>query len=352
MNTNVAYLSQLQKDLLSAAERGATRRRTASRRTTIAAGVLATLILAAVVGTVVPRFTQSSADLMAGAPTRDGPAPAARPSPASDKNTFTILGPTARTAAGAAGSASGTAHDSVGDGYAGIAVPGAVPTFGPKIVKTAHLDLQVSKGGFERAFGDATQVAAENGGFVVSSSSGGTDARTGTLVLHVPSGRFEAALQSLRSIGTVKWQTVNGRDVTAAYIDLSARVRTWRSQQAVLYRLMGQATTIGQTLQIQSQLQRVQLTIEELQGQLRLLRNQSAFGTISLSIREAGVLPAATNNAPTAPPTMVRAWRSAVAGFLAVVAAIVIGLGYLIPIGFVCLLGWLVTRQVRKLASA
>jgi len=350
MNTDVAYLSQLQNDLLAAAERGAVRRRTTSRRTTVAVGVLAALILAAAVGTVVPRWTQRSASVTSAAPH----------APAGSDRDFEKLVPAASPAPevlGAVGASGGAFHPAAGT-VTGRASTGdtasavVVPTFGPKIVKTAHMDLQVPNGGFERAFGEATQVAAANGGFVVSSSSGGTSARSGTLVLRVPSGRFEAALQSLRSIGTVKWQTVNGRDVTAAYIDLTARIRTWRSQQAVLYRLMGQATSIGQTLQIQSQLQRVQLTIEQLQGQLRLLRNQSAFGTISLSIREAGVRPAATNNAQSVTPTMVRAWRNAVGGFLAVVAAIVIGLGYLVPIGLVCLLAWLVTRRVRKLASA
>jgi len=351
MNTDVAYLSQLQDDLLDAAGRGTVRHHAGSRRTRVTGVVLGVLALAAVTGTVVPRLTQRSADFgsAAGSARREStsnakfrPLPETQPSPAPALGAF---GP-AHTAAGAGQVAAPT------NSHGRITVPAAVPAFGPKIVKTARMDLQVPRGAFERAFGDAGQVAAENGGFVVSSSSGGTDARSGTLVLRVPSGRFEDALQSLRSIGTVKWQTVNGQDVTAAYIDLAARIRTWRSQEAVLFRLMGRATTIGQTLQIQSHLQRVQLTIEQLQGRLRLLLNQSAFGTISVAIREAGVRPAATNNAAAATPTMLRAWRNAVGGFLAVAAAIVIGLGYLIPIGLVCLVGWLLTRQVRKLASA
>lgn len=330
MNTDVTYLSQLQEDLRAAAERGAVRERASARRTRIAAVALATLVLAAIVGTAVPRLTHPSQTVMAGS---------------SNGTNLAIREPTSKSR-----NAYGAPVPAAGARSAAGATP-AVPAFGPKIVKTAHMDLEVPRGAFERAFGDATQVAAANGGFVVSSSSGGVNARYGTLVLRIPSGRFEAALQSLKSIGTVQWQTVNGRDVTAAYVDLSARIGTWRSQEAVLFRLMSRASTIGQTLQIQSQLQRVQLTIEQLQGQLRLLRNQSAFGTISVSIREAGVHVASPNGAAAA-PTMLRAWRNAVSGFLGVVAAIVIGLGYLIPIGLVCLLGWLVTRRVRKLASA
>jgi Domain of unknown function (DUF4349) len=351
MNTDVAYLSQLQNDLLAAAERG-TRRRASSRRPAVAAAVLGGLILAAVVGSVVPRLTGRSAQDSSLSAIQSSGSVAAGSKNQSARTQLNprlaITAPSPAQGAGATGSLGGL--DAAGS--RAVVPPSTVPVFGPKIVKTARMDLQVANGTFERAFGDASAVAAANGGFVVSSSSGGVGARYGTLVLQVPSDRFEAALQSLRSIGIVKWQSVNGRDVTAAYIDLTARIRTWRSQEAVLFRLMGRATTIGETLQIQSQLQRVQLTIEELQGQLRLLRSQSANGTISLSIRETGVRSLTTNGPAAVAPTMLRAWRSAVGGFLGVVAAIVIGLGYLIPIALVCLAGWILTRRVRRLASA
>jgi len=350
VNTEVAYLSQLQKDLLKAARGRGVRHHSVSRRMAVAASLVGALTLAGVVGTVVPRFTDHSLEsnnlsgIVRTAPQgSSGSEAELAPSP----NAYAHSPAGAGAAGGARTSDSLVARGAI-DGAVGS---GAVPGLGPKIVKTAHMDLQVARGTFERAFGDASQVASQNGGFVVSSSSGGADARYGSLVLRVPAARFEAALASLRSIGVVQWQSVNGRDVTAAYVDLSARIRTWRSQEAVLYRLMDHATTIGETLQVQTQLQRVQLTIEELEGQLRLLRNQAAFGTISLSIREAGVHPA-THGAAATTPTMLRAWRGAVGGFLSVVAAILVGLGYLIPIALVCLLGWIVTRQVRKLASA
>jgi len=355
VNTDVSYLSQLEEDLLAAAGRGGGRHHHVSRRMAVAAGLAGALTLAGVVGTVVPRLTQRSnvqtsySAIVHTAPQdRPGSGAVLEPSPAPG---FAPAPDAAGTGAAGGAGATGQGERTSGGLLASREGIGAVPGFGPKVVKTAHMDVQVGRGSFERAFGDATQIAAENGGYVVSSTSGGSDARYGSLVLRVPAGRFEVALASLRSIGVVTWQSVTGRDVTAVYVDLAARIRTWQSQEAVLLRLMGRATTIGQTIQVQSQLQRVQLTIEELQGELRLLRNQAAFGTISLSIREAGVHPA-TAGAASPAPTLLRAWRGAVSGFLAVVAAIVMGLGYLIPIAAVCLLGWVVTRRVRKLASA
>ncbi|HXY71610.1 MAG TPA: DUF4349 domain-containing protein [Actinomycetota bacterium] len=347
MNSDIAYLSQLREDLQRAAQRGGVRHHNVSRRMIAAGALVGVLTLAGVVGTVVPRLTQRAPLSNSFSAIQPATKAAPAPSPAGGAPPRDAYGAGSSGGAGTTDAAALAARGAI-DGAAGSATE---PGFGPKIVKTAHMDLQVARGTFERSFGDASQVAADNGGFVVSSSSGGADARYGSLVLRVPAGRFEAALASLRSIGVVKWQSVNGRDVTAAYVDLSARIRTWRSQELVLFRLMDHASTIGETLQVQSHLQRVQLTIEELEGQLRLLRNQAAFGTISLSIRETGIRPATQGPAATT-PTMLRAWRGAVGGFLSVVAAIVVGLGYLIPIALVCLLGWIVTRQVRKLASA
>ena len=113
---------------------------------------------------------------------------------------------------------------------------------------------------------------------------------------------------------------------------------------------MGRATTIGQTLQIQNELSQVQLRIEELKGQLRVLDNQTSFATIEVSMRESGHAPAPVH--PSSSTGLARAWHDATHGFIGVVSAVVVGLGYLVPISILLALVWLGLRRLRPRVAA
>lgn len=222
---------------------------------------------------------------------------------------------------------------------------GEVPMVGPHIVKTASLDLLVGKDGFEEAFERAQLVAGKYGGFVVSSSSRGTRVRSGELVLRVPAASFERALADLRDLGRVEGESVSGEDVSAQFVDLEARLRTWEAQEAVLLRLMDRATSVEDTLRIQRELQDVQLRIEQIRGQLRVLRDRTELATIAVSIREPGAVIRQQIAARERRPDLGEAWARAVDGFLGVVFVVVVGLGYLVPIAAIGAAVWFGRRR-------
>jgi hypothetical protein len=224
-----------------------------------------------------------------------------------------------------------------------------LPEIGPSVIRTASISLEVRKGGFGGAFDAASLVAGRYGGFVQSSTTAGTEVRTGDLVLRIPADRFDEAMTDLRALGTVQRQELSGEDVSAQFVDLEARLRTWQSQEAVLLDLMGDATTVEETIRVQGELQDVQLRIEQVKGQLRLLEDRTAFATIQVSLREPGT-PAATDD--TARPSLAEAWERALDGFLGVWYAVVVGLGYLIPLAAIAGLGWLVVRRVSASRAA
>jgi hypothetical protein len=214
---------------------------------------------------------------------------------------------------------------------------------GPKVIETAQLSLETKKGGFDDAFQRANEVAGRYHGYVETSSAAGVKSKSGDLTIRVPSQFFQAAIRDLRGLGRVTGQSISGQDVMSQYVDLQSRLRNWQAQEAVLLKLMGRATTIGDTLRIQNELSQVQLRIEELKGQLRVLDNQTSFATIAVSMREIGHVP---------PPAHARssglgqAWRDARNGFIGVLSAVVVGLGYLIPIALPLGLIWLGVRRL------
>jgi len=95
---------------------------------------------------------------------------------------------------------------------------------------------------------------------------------------------------------------------------------------------------------VQNALDETQLRIEQLQGQLRLLDDRTSLATIGLRLREQGVEPESEVEKASIP----NAFERAAAGFVGVIAAIVIGLGYLIPILVLGLAAWFVVSRVLR----
>jgi len=208
----------------------------------------------------------------------------------------------------------------------------AVPAVGPRVIKTADLDVEVDRDGFGDAMSSATSVAARYQGFVVSTSTGGAEARRGTIVLRVPADRFEDAVNDLRGLGEVQRQRVTGEDVGQEFVDLEARLRHLDAQEQVMLGLFEEAATVADTIRIQNELSGIQLQIEEIEGRLRYLRDQTSLSTISVTLAEEGV---------AAPGAFDRALERAVDGFLSVLAALVVGLGYVLPFAAIGVVGLL-----------
>jgi hypothetical protein len=196
------------------------------------------------------------------------------------------------------------------------------------IVKTGRLSIVVERDTFATRMQDAMDVAVSNDGYVQSTTTQGD--RFGSLVIRVPSDRFETTIRELKELGTkVEAQTISGDDVTAEYVDLRARLHIAKARRVVLERLMNKAVSIEQTIRVQNALDDVQLRIEQYQGSMNVLEDKVTEATIRLQIREPGVQPLEKK---VENPSIPGAFDRAVAGFFAVIAGAVIGLGYLIPV--------------------
>ena len=214
-----------------------------------------------------------------------------------------------------------------------------------RVIRTAEFGLVIPPDSFDDRFGEIVDVATDNDGFVATSTS---RERSGTVTMRVPADNFTQTLQDLRALGDVEVQTIQGRDVTAEYVDLRARMRIAKSRREVLLRLMNRARSIEQTIRVQNALDETQLRIEEFQGQLRFLDNRTSLATIQVHLREEGVEIEAEVDTPSIPT----AFERSIAGFVGVIAGVVIGLGYLIPIALLAALVWFVVAQVRRRRAA
>lgn len=238
----------------------------------------------------------------------------------------------------------GVSPDVVGPGgLGGAPVPEAVASGSSRIVKTAVLSVGVDKGKLSEAYQAAQDAAARAGGWVQSSERSTDQA---TLVVKVPSDRFDSVLGELRKLGEVRTDSVAGEDVSAEYVDLEARLKHWRAQEAVFLELMAKAKSIPETISIQQQLSVIQEQIEQHEGRRRYLDGQTAFSTVRLSVLESGAVAQEPDGAGRT--TLARAWERAVGATLAVVGGSLVVLGVVVPLALILGLPALVFALARR----
>jgi hypothetical protein len=238
----------------------------------------------------------------------------------------------------------GLAAQSASNQQASLALP-ALQAAQPRVIKTAQLELEVGRGDFRAAVNEIIDLADRLGGVTQSTAIEDTRARTGTLSIRVPSASFEAALAELDAIGDIKRQVIEGEDVGEEFVDLQARLRNAQAQERVLLRLMDRADSVKASIRVQRELERVQQGIEQLQGRLRFLRDQTSLSTITIDLAEAGAEPPRVG-------TLGRAWDEAVDGFFTVISAVVVGAGFLLPLVVIALIAILVFRRLRPRLEA
>jgi hypothetical protein len=333
MKTDIGYLTILEADLQQAAAREkrmkatpSIRRRSSAGWGTFAAALIGLLVVAGLIGLI-------STNGGLGGSANDGAAAASATPAGRDQ----LRG----GATGATGGDGGTVVEETRPGPQGGDVS--------KIIRDGTMSIQVAKDGFSDGFAAVTRIAQNNGGFVLSSQIRGQ--RTGTLTLRIPAKRFDDTMLALRDIGVVQAQSITGKDVTAQFIDLRARLQNAIGQRTVLRDLMARATTIQETITVQNRLSGVELQVEQIQGQLNLIEDQVAEATVRVEINEKDAAPVQRSD-EVENPSLGTAWDRSIQGFLNIVSAVVIGLGYLLPLGVLALGIWLLTLAVRRRRGA
>jgi hypothetical protein len=349
MDATIGYVGQVREDLMDAAFRAGRAgragargpRRLPSGRVLVAAGSVAVLVAAGGLGWVVTR-DDAYRETVASGPAR---ATGATGAPAEIPR-----GAQATPAPAQSGALVGDEviyHDAASLNEVDLPGDAASIPLGDtaRVVRTAQVTLQLPPDSFDERFASAQDVAEEHGGFVQTSTG---HERSGSLVMRVPSRGFAAAMRDLRALGDVEVQTVEGQDVTADYVDLQARLKIAKARREVLLGLMAEAASIEQTIRVQNALDDTQLRIEELQGSMRLLEDRTSFATIRVELHEEGV----EAQAEIENPSVATAWDRAVAGFVGVVAGVIVGLGYLLPILAIAAVVWFAVRSVRRRRAA
>ena len=264
---------------------------------------------------------------------------------------FPITGTKGATGSTATGSTGVTGSQTPATGGALPSVP--VFAITPQIVRTATIDLRVGKNTLGSTLTNVAELAAADGGYVESSSTGGGTAQSapvsGSIVIHVLDSDFSQAMSTLSGYGKVTDQQFQGRDVTNQVSENAATIQVLQEEVNLLQGKLAQATDISTFLQIQNQLFPVEQQLQQLQNQQTVLENSAAYATITANLSAPGVAVApAPRPRPNANAATV-AWRYLRHNSLAVLDGLVVGGSWALPVLALLALVWLAgTRVVRR----
>jgi hypothetical protein len=193
------------------------------------------------------------------------------------------------------GDAPGSSADGVVQSVAMEGQPAKpLPGLPRKIIYTADITLVVKD--LTKAEGGLKALLKQHGGFVASSDLSGTPGtpRSGTWTVRVPVDRFEDFKAGAVSLGEIQNSRTDSQDVTEEFYDVAARLKNKKVEETRLLRHLDRSTArLEDILAVEREISRVRGEIEQMEGRLRLLANQTELTTVTLHLNEAyGYVPA------------------------------------------------------------
>jgi Domain of unknown function (DUF4349) len=295
---------------------GAARRH---RVLSVAACILLVLVLVGAVGALTRSLSRpSSTSSLANTPPRS-----LAPNPATIPRFGVNHTPSAGNAA--PGAPAGSAAGRLGQGTQAAppntndtpSLPNDAVGQSAKIEQTGSLGLTVGRGALAKTMTQLTNLATAFGGFVANSqtqSGAGTGgAPYGTITLQVPVQNFSAALKQAQALGKTTSLSTKATDVTGQYVDLQSRIAALEASRQQYLTIMSKATTVGDVLAVQAQLDTIQSQIEQLQGQLQVLDSETSYSSLTVTASEGTPPP---RPVPLPESGLVRAWHDGIGGFV------------------------------------
>jgi uncharacterized protein DUF4349 len=220
---------------------------------------------------------------------------------------------------------------------------------GPPVIRQAQLAVSVSSGSFDSKLSQVRTLVESEGGYIAgtdaqSASPSDSQIRTGIINFMVPAANFDSTIDQLAKVGTLQSEHITGTDVSAQYVDLNARLANAEAQRDAMLALLTKAQTVSDIINVQNQIGQITGEIEQLEGQIKYLNDNTSYSTITVTLTEAG--------AP-APQVSSDSWGFATAlsdaahNFVATINYVITGLGAVGPLVVLAGVGYLLWRRRR-----
>lgn len=245
--------------------------------------------------------------------------------------------------------------------------PGAAPDsaegfdpslFGKMIIRNGSVSLEVEE--FDTAYAQIEEIVKSLEGYIESADTYSTpiydnngrrgDLQGGTVSLRIPSTRFDAAMQQIKTLGTVTHSNISSYDVTENYVDTQSRIKNLEARELRLRELLERAEVIEDIMEIDLQLANVRTEIDSLNAIIKSYDKSLQMSSIQVSLNEK---PLSESTITTLDDNLfdrmranfIRSINAVVQMFQTIMVGLVALLPFLLIFGIVL---YLVLRLVRK----
>jgi Domain of unknown function (DUF4349) len=163
------------------------------------------------------------------------------------------------------------------------------PATAPQLIKKAELSVVVKS--IDASTKSVTDIVKKQQGDILGFQNqkppDSSVRQTATVQIRVPQQKLETTLDALAKLGSVENRGLTAEDVSDQLVDSEARLRNLRKSEEVVLKIMERSGSIGDVLKASQQLSTIRESIERIDAQLKNLRNQVAYSTISLTLEAA-----------------------------------------------------------------
>lgn len=166
-----------------------------------------------------------------------------------------------------------------------------------------------------------------------------------TLVVRVPANRFDQLLADVTNgVDQLDSKSIQVKDVTEAFLDVQARLKTKKALEKRYLELLTQASTVTEVLAVEKQLGELRSDIESVEGRLNYLENQVTFSTLTITFYKKG--PRQSYSANQIKNGFANGWDNLISFFIFLINIwpfIIISIGLIIGIK-----AWRKRRRAKK----
>lgn len=172
-----------------------------------------------------------------------------------------------------------------------VTVNNDLPTEAPikiaeKIKKTADVNISVEDYKVARAAIDKI-VKTGNGYISGENEQNSTYSISNSMTIRVANKDFDVMVTNIAGVAShVNSKNIYMEDVTAQFVDITARLKTKKEVEKRYLDLLNKAAKVTDILEVEEHLRYIREEIEAKEGQLKLLNDQVAYSTINLNFSQ------------------------------------------------------------------
>lgn len=158
-----------------------------------------------------------------------------------------------------------------------------------KIIRNASLNFETKE--YDSFIQKLKDCISSNSGYIQSSESnaGGiyyTRSRSSNITVRIPASRYDSFLNSIETIGTLKYKYEDIDDITMTYVDTQSHIRALETEYEALMSLLEKAESLSDILSLQSRITEINYQLDSYKSQIRQYDDLISYCTVRISISE------------------------------------------------------------------